>query len=49
VGRSYGDFTGTTEDDHHDGGIFVPAPAEGSGREHRDAASQTAAGSGESI
>jgi hypothetical protein len=38
-----------TEDAHHDGGMVVPAPVEGSGREHRDAASQTAAGSGESI
>jgi hypothetical protein len=38
-----------TNDAHQDGGIVVPAPVEGCGREHRDAASQTAAGIGESI
>jgi hypothetical protein len=49
VGRIYRDFTRTTEDAHHDGGMVVPAPMEGCGREHRDAASQTAAEIGESI
>jgi hypothetical protein len=38
-----------TEEVHHDGGMVVPAPVERSGRKHRDAASQTTAGIGESI
>jgi hypothetical protein len=38
-----------TEDAHQDSGVDVPAPVERSGRKHRDAASQTAAGIGESI